>query len=260
MSSSAAVAIAPSANLSRQQMERRFYLLAGCALLVFVALGFNQFYLHGRGVGGKSVTEQIAPLVFLHGIGMSTWILFFITQSSLIVSGNRKLHISLGVGGAVLAAFLVVVGLLTAAGSVHYNPQAFKFFGGAHHFLIIPTTDIVGFGVLVGIGFRNRRRPEIHRPAMCLATVFVMTAALFRIPFIRGQIAGHMYGSSFVIFAPWIPMLTLGLLLGLAKWLVTRTWDRYYAVGWAGIACVCVLQAFVVNTVAWNHIAGWVTS
>ena len=240
-------------------MERKFYLLAGCVLLVFVALGFQRFYLHGQSFAHGSVTQQIAPLVFIHGIGMSVWILFLITQSSLIVSGNRKLHMSLGVGGAVLAGFLVVVGLLTATGSVHYNPDGFKFLGGAHRFLIVPTTDIVGFGVLIAIGFRNRRRPEIHRPMMCLATVFVMTAALFRIAFIRGPVMGVMHDSNFVVFAPWIPMLTLGLLLGLAKWLMTRSWDGYFALGWAGIACVCVVQAFVANTAAWDHIAGWVT-
>jgi hypothetical protein len=259
MSSSAAVAIAPRTRLSQQGMERTFYLLAGCVLLVFVALGFKQFYLHGQSAGHGPVTEQIAPLVVVHGIGMSAWILFFIAQSSLIVKGNRKLHMSLGAGGAVLAVFLVVVGLLTAIGSVHYRPHDFKEFGGAHHFLIIPVTDIVGFGILAGIGLRNRRRPEIHRPMMCLATLFLMTAALFRIRFIRGPVLGAMHGSSFVVFAPWIPMLTLGLLLVAGKWLMTRSWDRYFALGWAGIACACVLQVFVANTAAWDHIAGWVT-
>lgn len=231
MNSSAAVAIAPSLTLNREQMERRFYLLAGCLLLTCVALGFRQFYLHGHGPGGGPVTQQIAPLVYLHGIGMSAWVLFLIVQSSLIVSGNRKLHMSLGVGGAVLAGFLVVVGLLTAVTSVHYRPHDFKGFGGPHHFLIVPLTDIVGFGVLVGIALKKRRRAEIHRPMMCLATVFVMTAALFRIPIIRGPLVSRMHNTSLAVLAPWIPMLTLGLLLGLTKWLMTRSWDRYFALG-----------------------------
>jgi hypothetical protein len=190
---------------------------------------------------------------------MSTWILFLIAQSSLIVSGNRKLHMSLGIGGAVFASFVVVVGLLTAVGSVHYRPHDFAFFGGARHFLIVPLTDIVGFGVLVAIGFKNRRRPEIHRPMMCLGTVFAMTAALFRVPFIRGPVAAAMHGSSFVLFSPWIPMLILGPLLGLGKWVTTGAWDRYFARGWAAIACVCVLQVFVANTAAWDRLAALVT-
>ncbi len=259
MSTSAAVAIAPSARLSREQRERQFYLAAGCIFLVFVVLGFKQFYLHGQSANHGPLTQQTAPLIVLHGVSMSAWVLFLITQSSLIVRGNRKLHMSLGIGGAALAAFIVIVGLLTAIGAVHYRPHDFAFFGGARHFLIIPVTDILGFGVLVAIGFTNRRRPEIHRPMMCLATVFAMTAALFRISFIRGPVVAAMHGSNFVLFSPWIPMLTLGLLLALGKWAVTGTWDRYFARGWAAIACVCVLQVFVAHTAAWDRLAGLVT-
>jgi hypothetical protein len=259
MSTSAAVAIAPSAKLGREQKERRFYLLAGCIFLVAVALGFKQFFLHGQAFGGRPLTQQIVPLVVLHGIGMSAWIIFFIVQSTLIVRGNRKLHMSMGIGGAVLAAFLVVIGLLTAIGSVHYRPQTFGFFGGARHFLIIPVTDIVGFGVFVAIGFANRRRAEIHRPMMCLATAFAMTAALFRVSFIRGPLAAALHGSYFVLLAPWIPMLTLGLLLGLGKWAMTGTWDRYFARGWAAIACVCVVQVFIAHTAAWDRLASLAT-
>ncbi len=259
MSSSAAVAITPSARLGREQMERRFYLFASCIFLVFVALGFKQFYLHGQNFMGRSVTQQIAPLVVVHGIGMSAWVIFLIVQSSLIVSGNRKLHMSLGIGGAVLAAFLVVVGLVTAGGAVHYRPQTFAFYGGARRFLIIPLTDIVGFGVLVAIGFKNRRRPEIHRPMMCLATLFALSAALTRISFIRGPVGAALHGTHFVLLLGWIPMLTLGLLLGLVKWAMSGTWDRYFARGWAAIACVCVIQVFVAHSAAWDRLAGLVT-
>jgi uncharacterized membrane protein YozB (DUF420 family) len=259
MSSSAAVGMAPIAPFTRERMERRFYLLAGYLLLIFVAIGFHQFYLHGRNPGGEPVTQQIAPLVWLHGIGMSAWILFLIVQSSLIVSGNRKLHMSLGVGGAVLAATLVLLGLFTAIGSVHYNPDGFTDLGGPRRFLIIPVTDIVGFGVLAGIVLKNRRRAEIHRPMMFLATIFIMTAALFRIRLIRGPLLSATHGSNFIVFAPWVPMLTLGLLLGVLKCLMTRSWDRCFALGWASIAATSVLQTLVANTSAWNHIAGWVT-
>lgn len=217
MSTSATVAIASTSRLSRERMERQFYLLAGCIFLVFVALGFKEFYLHGRTFTGRPITQQIAPLIVIHAIGMSTWIIFLIVQSSLIVRGNRKLHMSLGIGGAFLAAFLVVVGLVGAILSVHYRTHDFAFYGGARRFLIIPLTDIVGFGVLVAIGFKNRRRPEIHRPMMCLATVFALSAALTRISFIRGPVGAALHGTYLVLLTGWIPMLTLGLLLGLVS-------------------------------------------
>src|SRR5262249_18063081 len=135
MSSSSVAAVAVHTPVSQDRIERIFYLVAACLLFLIVAMGFQQFYLHGKATGGSPITQQIVQLVFLHGILMSTWIVVFFLQSSLIVSGNRKLHMSLGVAGVVLAACLVIVGLATAIASVHYNPDGYKHIWGARRFL-----------------------------------------------------------------------------------------------------------------------------
>ena len=257
MSSSTAVAVAANSAVTRERMERVFYLLAACLFLVIVAVGFQHFYLHGRASDAGPVTQQIVPLVFLHGIAMSSWIVLFVVQSSLIVRGNRKLHMSLGVGGVVLAALLVVVGVTTAIASVHYNPEAYKEIWGARRFLSLMLINILGFGILAGIGLKYRRRPEVHRPMMLLATLFVAgPAGFFRIPSISGPLMGSIHN----IFAPWVPMLILGVVLVLVKWLLTRTWDRYFALGFAGMVLACLLQVFVSSTSWWSHIAGLVTA
>jgi len=257
MSSSSAVAVAVQAPVSRERIERMFYLVAGCLLLLIVAIGFQQFYLHGKANDGGSVTQRIMPLVVLHGIAMSVWIVLFVTQSSLIVSGNRKLHMSLGIAGAMLAALLVVLGSATAIASVHYNPDGYKHIWGARRFLSLMLTNILGFAVLAGMGLNYRRRPEVHRPMMLLATLFVAgPAALFRIPSVVGPIMSSMH----TIFAPWVPMLILGTLLVLIKWITTRSWDRYFAAGFAGIILACLLQELVSNTAWWYRLAGLVTA
>jgi len=226
-------------------------------LLVVVAMGFQKFYLHGRANTGGPVTQQIVPLVFLHGIAMTAWIIAFVVQSSLIVSGNRKLHMSLGIAGMVLAVFLVIVGATTAVASVHYNPEEYKNLWSARRFLSFMLTNILGFGILAAIGLKFRRRPEIHRPMMLLATLFVAgPASSFRIPFIVGPIIAGIH----TIFAPWVPMLILGVFFVMIKRLITRTWDRYFIVGLAGMMMACVLQFFVANTAWWYHVAGWVTA
>ena len=256
-SSSSAVAVAAKAPISQERIERVFYLLSGCLLLIIVAMGFQKFYLHGRASTGGPVTQQLVPLVFLHGIAMSAWIVAFVVQSSLIVSGNRKLHMSLGIGAMALAAFLVIVGVTTAIASVHYNPDGYKDLWSARRFLSFMLTNILGFGMLAAIGLKCRRRTEIHRPMMLLATLFVAgPAGFFRIPYIVGPIMAAFH----TIFAPWVPMLVLGVFLVLIKWLMTRTWDRYFMVGFAGIFVTCVLQIFVANSAWWYHVAGWVTA
>ena len=256
-SSSSAVAVAARTPITQERIERMFYLLAACLLLVIVAMGFQKFYLHGTASNGGPVTQQIVPLVFLHGIAMSAWIIAFIVQSSLIVSGNRKLHMSLGIAGVVLAGFLVLVGVTTAIASVHYNPDGYKNLWSARRFLSFMLTNIFGFGVLAAIGLKFRRRPEIHRPMMLLATLFVAgPAGFFRIPFIFGFVMSTIH----TILAPWVPMLILAVFLLLIKWLMTRSWDRYFAVGVAGIIAACVLQFLVANSAWWYHVAGWVTA
>jgi hypothetical protein len=257
MGLSGAVAVAARAPITRERMERVFYLLSACFLLVVVAIGFQHFYLQGRTNSGEPITPKIAPLVILHGIAMSSWILLLIVQSGLIVRGNRKLHMSLGVAGAVLAAFLVIVGLATAITSVHYNPDGYKEIWGARRFLSAMLTNILGFGVLAGIGLNYRRRPEVHRPMMLLATLFVAgPAGFFRIPSISGPVLGAIH----TILAVWVPMLFFGVLLLLIKWSMTRSWDHYFAAGLLAIVLICVLQFFVANSAWWYHIAGWVTA
>jgi len=257
MSSSSAVATAASFPVARDRMERLFYLFSSCLFLMIVAMGFQRFYLHGRAFGGGSITPQISSLVVLHGIAMSTWIILLVVQSGLIVGGNRKLHMTLGVGGAVLAGLLVVLGLATAITSVHYNPDGYKDLWGARRFLSFMLTNISGFGILAGIGLTYRRRPEIHRPMMLLATLFVAgPAGLFRIPFISGPILGAIH----TIIAAWTPMLILGVLLVVLKSAMTRSLDRYFAGGFVGIVLACLLQVFVSSTAWWSHVAAWVTA
>ena len=257
MSASTAAAVSTSRPIARITMERWFYLFSSVLFLVIVALGFQQFYLHGRAFGGTPVTPQITALVFVHGIAMSTWIILLIVQSGLIVRGNRKLHMALGVGGAVLAGLLVILGVATAITSVHYNPDGYKDIWGARRFLSFMLTNIMGFGILAGIGIKYKQRLEIHRPMMLLATLFVAgPAGLFRLPYISGPFIGLIH----VITAAWVPMLILGVVLMLTKWLITGSWDKYFASGFAGIVFACAVQYFVANSGWWNHVAGWFTA
>jgi hypothetical protein len=156
VSSSSAVALTARAPISQERTERVFYRLAGCLLLVIVAMGFQNFYLHGRASSGGPVTQEIVPLVFLHGAAMPAWIIAFVVQSSLIVSGNRKLHVSLGIAAIALAAFLVIVGVTTAIASVHYNPDGYKDLSSARRFLSFMLTNILGFGILAASGLTAR--------------------------------------------------------------------------------------------------------
>lgn len=257
MSTAVTTVRARSHAVSSAQAERRYYLIAGCLILIAVAAGFRHFYLAGRAVDGGPVTQQIAALVALHGTLMTCWILLFIVQSGLIVRGNRKLHMSLGVGVAILAGLILVVGTITALSSIHFTPAAADPPWGPHRFLVVPLTALCGFGLLVGLGLINRRKPAVHRPMMLLGTLSAAGAGIDRIPAFTNPLFGASHGSLFVtIFGT---VLIAGALLGLLKAAITRRWGGDFVIAYVLLAVVSVLGPAVSATAWWPHFAAWIT-
>jgi uncharacterized membrane-anchored protein len=105
---------------------RLFHTLAAALLCVMMLVGFQQFYFHGRAYPGRDLAPPIRTLRIVHGSSMTLWMLLFLVQPLLIVARNRRLHMTLGKIGAVLAAAIVVVGVKTAIESVRVSPPGLK--------------------------------------------------------------------------------------------------------------------------------------
>jgi hypothetical protein len=234
---------------------RLFYTGAAALLLVVVFIGFQQFYLHGKAYPKRELTPPIRTLLILHGCTMTGWMLLFLLQPLLIVFGNRRLHMILGRVGAVLAAGIVFLGLRVGIEAARVNPPSLKIWGLAPpQFLAIPIFTILIFAVFVIAGVWNRRRPEVHRPMMLLSVLAAIAAAIDRIDAIRSLYSGSVWGT---IFGPFFGMLVIGLLLLIVKWLLTRSWDRWYATGYAGLVVSSALIMRLATTSAWNHFASY---
>ncbi len=232
---------------------RFFYFGAAALLFVLMLIGFQQFYLHGRAFPDRELTPPIRTLLILHGSAMSAWMLLFLAQPLLIVSGNRRVHMMLGRVGAVLAACMVVLGVRVGIEAARVNPPDMKLWGLVpKQFMAIPLIAILIFAIFVILGVWNRRRPEVHRPMMLLATLTVIAAAIDRIDAIRNLYAGTVWGT---IFGPFFAPLVIGLLFLIVKWLLTRSWDRWYAMGYAGLVVAGALTMQLATTHAWDQFA-----
>jgi hypothetical protein len=88
-------------------------------------------------------------------------------------------HQRLGIAGGVLAALVVVVGVLTAlyaaAREVTPGPSPLAF-------LVVPLGDMLVFAVLIGLALYYRRKPQVHKRLMLLAAIGLLTPAIARIP------------------------------------------------------------------------------
>src|SRR5260370_27290404 len=154
--------------------DRRLYIWAAVFIPIIVLIGFARtYYLKGL----FSTPPLPGPLVHLHGIVMTSWVVLFVTQVSLVAAHRTRLHQRLGVLGAVLAAMVVVVGVETAISAAARAPEP-----PILHFLVIPLFDMLVFAILVGTALYFRRRMEFHKRLMLLGTITLLSPAIARIP------------------------------------------------------------------------------
>jgi hypothetical protein len=225
--------------------DHLFYVVAAGMMLIFTAGGFRNFYLRGRAPWGE-MTNQIMPLIVAHGLAMSGWVILFLVQSILILTGRRRLHMVIGPLGGVLAAAIVILGSTVAPLSVRFSPQIYAMLGGPRPFLATMFVQMLSFGTLVGIGLVYRGRPEIHRPMMLLATIVIQSGAFGRFPYIE----------NLAVFPPlyvWGPVLLFGGLLFVLQLGMSRTLNRWYLMGYAGMVMASFLSVAVGRTALWNR-------
>lgn len=104
-------------------------------------------------------------LVILHGTGMTAWMLLFLAQPLLIVTGNRRVHMMLGRFGALLAICIVILGFKLGIESTRISPPDMRLWSMTpKQFMAVPIVSIVIFAGLVAAGVWKRRQPVIHRP------------------------------------------------------------------------------------------------
>src|SRR5882672_9825593 len=157
--------------------ERRLYIGFAMLMPLIVLAGFARTYYLKGFFGNPPLPGR---LVQVHGLVMTSWVVLFIAQVSLVARRRIRTHQRLGVLGAVLAGVIVVVGVATAiaaaARGASPGPPALQF-------LVIPLGDMLVFAILVGgCLYVRRSRLDIHKRLMLLAAVNLLPAAIVRIP------------------------------------------------------------------------------
>jgi hypothetical protein len=157
--------------------DRRLYIWFAVFMPIIVLAGFARTY-YLKGFFGNPPLPGL--LVHLHGLVMTSWVVLFVAQVSLVATGRTRTHQRLGVFGAILAILIVIVGVLTgiagAARGASPGPPPLRF-------LVIPLGDMLVFAILVGAALYFRRsRLDVHKRLMLLAAVNLLAPAIARIP------------------------------------------------------------------------------
>lgn len=235
--------------------ERLFYAGAAALLLILVFLGFQQFYLHAKAFPNRPLAPPIQTLLITHGIAMSSWMVLLLLQTLLVVNHKYRVHMTLGKVGAVLAACIFILGFKLGIEATRISPPEVRLWNLPYkQFMDVPIITIMLFAGFATVGILNWRRPKIHRPMMLLATQAAVPAALDRIPAISSLYRETVWGA---IFGPFFSALVIGAVFLVVKWALTRSFDRYYALGWAGLGVASAGIMKLATTQAWDGIASF---
>ena len=229
-----------------RQGTRRFYVGVAIAVLITVLLGFSRSYFLKAYFG----TPELSLLVHIHGLVFTSWVLLFLAQTTLVATGRTDLHRKLGVGGAVLAALLLIIGTTTAILRVQGGRPSPIPGVPPLSFLAVPLFDMVVFAILISAGVVLRNRPDTHKRLMTLATIALMSAPIARIPGVLRAGPPGFFG-----------LTDLFIVAMLVYDFATRG-KVHPATIWGGLVIVASqpLRLMISGTPAWLAFAGWLTS
>lgn len=231
--------------ITRKRRERWFYIAMSIAAVITVFAGFAPTYY----LRPYFNTTPLMPLLHLHGMVFTSWLALFLVQTTLVAAHRTDIHRRLGILGGVIAAFMIVLGTTTAV--IRASQGATPVPGvSSLSFLVVPLGDMLVFAILVGAGFYFRRRPDVHKRLMLLATISILAAAIARLPFAimqAGPPAFFGLTDVFVVACIAYDMITL------------RRVHRATALAALLIIASQPLRLMLGGTHVWLAFAGWLT-
>ena len=245
MTTTATDAIAPHIAT---RTRRVFVPLALLAILI-AAIGFWPGYF------GPVLAQMKAKtaLVHFHAVVFTGWLMLFTMQAALAASGRIALHMRMGRWLFVFGAVLIVVGVVTAFGRFE-NDLAANDMALATRRLFGPLRDMVVFAPLLVAGWIYRRKPEIHKRIMLVATNVLLVAAVSRMRFL-----GDWFGVPppvLIVLGIW----TLPVLLAMVHDFVTkRLVHPVYVIG-LGAMVAMQLVAPVRTSQPWLEFTTWLAA
>lgn len=154
---------------------RTFYIALTILVAVIAFVGFWRTYF-GPLLAGHA---EALPLVHFHVVVYVGWLALFVAQAAFAAVGRVDLHMKLGRFGIGYGVFVIAVGLLVGFGMFVVRVRA----GAAAEAtgrLFGPIVDMLIFAPLFAASIYYRRKPELHKRLMILATTTLLVAAVSR--------------------------------------------------------------------------------
>jgi len=220
----------------------------GLALLAIAiaAVGFWPSYF-GPLVAGA---VEKPTIIHFHAAVYVGWLALFLTQAVLAATGRVALHMKLGRFAIGYGVLVIVAGLVATFGMFVLRVRAGAV-AEAQGRLIGPVLDMLVFAPLFAAAVYYRRKPELHKRLMIVATTSLLIAAAARVSF-PAELRTPL------VHVVWM----LPILLAMAH----DYWRhrRIHAIYVGGLVLLVLegpmMRAAVRNTELWRDATGWLAT
>ena len=176
--------------------ERVFFGGMAMLLCVVVFIGFFRTFF-----GAGFVEAPLpSPVLLVHGIVFTAWMLLFLMQAVLVSAHRVAWHRTLGIAAFCLPPLMIVLGVIAAIDALGRKVTIGPLDPATS--LALPLVNITAFAIVISAAWRARRRPDAHKRLVVLATISLSTAALGRFPWAQMGIpaaAGPVIGLAALI-------------------------------------------------------------
>jgi hypothetical protein len=181
-----------------------FFLCMTLIMAFFIFSGFGMTYFQPMATGSLG---SLPPVVHIHGLFYSSWIILLVVQALLVNVKNIALHRSLGTFGIAIGTGVALMGALITVLFVGATEITTKDDYGLTYLSVVA---VLTFSILFCIAIRNVRKPEIHKRLILFATIvilppginrlYMMTFELSNVPFLATYMTMNLLIAAIAIY------------------------------------------------------------
>ena len=178
-----APAVLPESSRELARGRSKYFLGIAILLLAFVLAGFGRTFF-------ARPFFDVPPLpwyLFVHGFVLASWFFLLVAQTALVAAHRTDLHRRLGVLGGLIAVALVGISLVAVLVFPAHVKAGFLSGGVAFDAATVQAivwTDLASlliFSTFVATALYWRRRSDVHKRLMLIASMAILGPAVARI-------------------------------------------------------------------------------
>jgi len=196
-------------------IDRWIFVAMAAWFIAIVLTGFVPDAIMKVGLVEAGQRPPFPIVMHMHAVAMGSFMLLLLTQSVLMATGRRELHMRVGIAAFAFVPLLVVVGFVLAptmyhqvwniaqAAPVEAQPKLQQQLRNLDNILLAQISIGVLFPLLMTIGLKARAgNSGLHKRMMFLATAIPLPAAISRITWLPNNFPASPVGNDlWVLFA-----------------------------------------------------------